>query len=192
MFPQCRFLRIVALTLAVVSRAHSEETPAELLQYKTQHQKEVDFALRPLRERYLSRLETLKRTFAQKGDVRAAVTVQDEIDLQSAILNEAVIIAKHVGMWNGPAGANRRYAIKADATVQWVYDNGQVYTTGHMVRNGKDFTFVWDGADEICRLTFTDTGMILEAFAPKGSYPAGPVSTKINLIRTAVVSERPK
>jgi hypothetical protein len=187
MFPRCKFVTFLALTVVAFSRASSQDIPAELQQARAQHQKEVDFALRPMRERYINRLETLKRTLAGRGDRRSEVAVQDEIDLQSTIVNEAAIIAKHAGSWTAPAGSNRRYAIKPDGTVQWIYDNGTVYATGHMVRNGKEFAFVWDGntIDEMDRVTLTDNSIVLEAFQPKANYPAGLVMAKVTLTRTA-------
>jgi hypothetical protein len=189
MSPRSRSVILLALALMACSRAHSDEIPAELQQAKAQHQKEVDFALRPIRERYIARLETLKRTLAQKGDVRAAVAVQDEIDLLSSQLNEPTIISKHAGTWVAPVGQNRRYSIKPDGTVAWIFDNAQVYAVGRLVRNGKDFTFVWDSVEEIDRVTLNDNSIVLESFQPKSNYPAGPVLGKYTLTRTAVGRE---
>ncbi len=177
---------MLALCFVGLVRLEAQETPAELQQAKAQHQKEVDFALRPIRERYIARLETLKRTLAGKGDVRAAVAVQDEIDLQSAMVNESAIIAKYVGTWTAPIGANRRYSIKPDGMVQWIYDNGTVFSTGRLVRNGKDFTFVWDGLDEINRVTLIENGIAMDCFQPKSNYPAGAVMQRVTLTRTAL------
>jgi hypothetical protein len=178
-------LTFPALAFGLATQVFAQEIPAELQQAKAQYQKEVDFTLRPLRERYLARLETLKRTLAGRGDVRAAVAVQDEIDLLTATINESAIIAKHAGTWISQPGLNRRYSIKTDGSVQWIFDNRSVYASGRMVRNGKEFNFVWDTVDEIDRVTLGDNSLVLEAYQPKAAYPAGQVIAKTTLTRTA-------
>jgi len=178
---------MLAVMFLALARTGAQEIPPELQHAKAQHHKEAEFTLRPLRERYIARLETLKRTMTGRGDVRAAVAVQDEIDLLVATVNEAAILAKFVGFWVGPAGANRRYSIKADGTVQWVHENTTILATGRLVRNGKDFTFIWDAnGDEVSRVNLTDTGIVMDIFQPRTTYPAQPPANRIILTRTAV------
>ncbi len=186
MLPRLLFLSLFAATVTTIAPARAQEVPPELLQAKAQHQKEVEFALRPMRERYIARLETLKRTLTGRGDLRAAVAVQDEIDLLVATVNEAAIMAKFVGTWVAPVGANRRYTVKPDGTVQWMHDTGAVSATGRLVRNGKDFTFVWDTVEEVDRVTLTESGMAMDCFQPKTAYPAGPAMARVTLIKSAI------
>jgi hypothetical protein len=165
----------------------AEDEPAELQQARAQFQKEEEFALRPLRDRYVARLQTIKRTLATRGDVRAAVTVQDEIDTVQAIVNEPAIRAKLVGTWTGQfKDGPRRYTVRADGGVDWLHPNGTVAASGRVLRDGKDFIFSWDGVEEVERVSLTEAGaMAMDVFAPKTTYPKGSPAFRGTLTRSA-------
>jgi hypothetical protein len=180
------FLAFAALW-CFVSLVRADEEPAELQQARAQFQKEEEFALRPLRDRYVARLQTIKRTLATRGDVRAAVTVQDEIDTVQAIVNEPAIRAKLVGTWTGQfKDGPRRYTVRADGGVDWLHPNGTVAASGRVLRDGKDFIFSWDGVEEVERVSLTETGgMAMDVFAPKSTYPKGSPAFRGTLTRSA-------
>lgn len=185
----CRLIIVLALSiLGTSSSIFAQDAVPELQQAKAQFQKEVDFTLRPVRDRYLSRLQALKRTLATRGDVRAAVAVQDEIDLITAITNEAAIMAKFVGTWVQQGGTEaRRYTIRADGRVEWLTsETGAVFRTGQLSRNGKDFLIIWEGFDHVDRITLVENGAFMESFAPKANYPNQAPLFRFSLTRSAV------
>ncbi len=175
-------------SLLLASLSPANEPPAELKQAQAQFQKEVDFALRPMRGRYVARLQTLKRTLISKGDLRGAVAVQDEIDLTVATANETEIRAKLVGTWTGEfKGERRSYVVKTDGTVDWLkHDNG-LLVTGQLQRRGKDFIFFWETIEETHRVSLTETGGLeMDVFISKDAYANGSPIYEVPLSRSAI------
>jgi len=180
------YLSLAALLLLLPPAVVAQE-PVELQQARQRFQTEVDFTLRPIRDRYVARLETLKRTLASKGDLRAAVEVQNEIDLVQAIANETAIRAKLVGTWTGQfKDGVRRFTFKADGTVEWGYQGAANSANGRLLRDGKDFVINYEHHDETQRLSLADTGgMVMDIFTPRTTYPAGPPAYRVSLARSA-------
>ena len=74
MLSRFRYAVPVFLTLAVLChRTAAEDENAELAQARTLFEKEVEFSTRPIRDRYLSRLESLKRSLGSRGDARGKI-----------------------------------------------------------------------------------------------------------------------
>lgn len=173
MFPRAlHVLSALAAFLFLGAWADAEETPSELVQARSTYEKELEFATRPLRERYLARLETLKRSLGGRGDVRAALTVQDEIDRVSAAAQQPGF-GKFAGSWmiQYENGGTRRYTIKADGTVIWVETDGkpQGETPGKMRQEGSDTVVEMQFSLE--RISLSGERLIVEHFAPKSDYP---------------------
>jgi len=168
--PQVFFLLAFSTLLAVPVVA--QEEPPELAQARLVYEKELAFATRPIRERYLLRLETMKRTLGGRGDVRAALAVQEEIDraLAAALLPG---LAKYSGSWliQYENGGTRRYLIKADGSMTWVETDGkpQGDTPGKMRPEGPDAVIELPFFLE--RLSFSGDRLVVEHFAPKSDYP---------------------
>jgi len=165
----------------------ANDEPPELQQARTQFEKEVDFALRPMRDRYVARLQTLKRSLVSKGELRAAVVVQDEIDLIVATVNESAILARYVGSWIWDfGGGKRRFSIKPDGVIEYFSETGALHASGRLTRIGKDFVFVWETLDQIDRVAVNENTIIMETFSPKNAFPRGTPATRVTLIRTAL------
>jgi hypothetical protein len=73
------------------------------------------------------KLETIKRTLGSRGEAKAALAVQEEIDRMKAAASDASGVAKFAGVWKimYDNAAVRRYAITVDATVIWSEENGK-------------------------------------------------------------------
>ena len=80
----CRtFSQVVSLAAVLASAcgvSRGQDDPPDLAQARALYQKDVEFATRPIRDRYLSRLDSLKRSLGSRGDARGAVAGQEEID----------------------------------------------------------------------------------------------------------------
>ena len=174
------FSFVVSFAIALASGAgvsQGQEEPAELTQARALYQKDVDFALRPIRDRYLSRLDSLKRSLGSRGDARGAVAVQDEIDIVKAATGEMAGAAGLVGTWKFvySNGSTRRYSIAPDGTVTYDEDGGKPVTpakVGKLTIKGPDMLLDFqDGAIE--RLKVSGKKLLSEYFSPKTQYPAG-------------------
>src|SRR5687768_17097425 len=93
-----RLLVLILLLLNGRVLIGAEEEPNELAQARSLFQKEMEFITRPVRDRYLSKLETLKRTLGSRGDARGAVAVQDEID-RTRLAQGDISTVRFAGRW---------------------------------------------------------------------------------------------
>ena len=179
--------RLVALSLAGLGLAEplrAQDDPAELAQARGVFQKEMEFATRPIRERYLSRLETLKRSLGARGDARGAAAVQDEIDrLKASVATAQEALARLAGIWQIEyklgSGYTRRYVIKPDGGLLWDEELGKPFgpRKGKVTVKGAEYRFEIEGG-AVERVWFTGGGLMLECFNTKASLEAGvPVNT---------------
>lgn len=176
------FLLVTGLSRATIAQ---EENP-DLVQAEAQYRKDTEFATKPIRDRYLSRLDALKRQLGARGDARAAVAIQEEIDRVLASVpdeNIAAAAAKLAGTWKitYANGDVRTYAFSADGTASFLSINpaGQVYGTVKkrlIFKNGEVLVEFQEGVIE--RLKFSGGRLLVEYFSPKTLYPKGPPSVK--------------
>jgi hypothetical protein len=157
--------------------AIAQEGLDDLARAREVFEKEIAFSTRPIRDRYLSRLDGLKRSFGSRGDARAAAAVQDEIDRVNAMSPEPAGVVRFAGVWRiqYDNGATRRYQISADGSVTWDENLGKAVTPPArgkvMLRNG-DFLLDW-GDGSIERLKISSKNLMIDHFAPMTTYPAG-------------------
>jgi len=192
MRPQFFTLLLTAIfTLAVTPKGSSaDEDPQELMQGRATYLKEIDFATRPIRDRYVSKLDLLKRTLGGRGDARGAAAVQDEID---AIKTSSVVAAeapKIAGSWLVDYGTSgtRRITIKGDGTATLQELNGAPILPvrpGKLAVRGTDLLLEFEGDVVTERITATGNKLTIEQFNPKGSYPAGPAAARGTAVKAS-------
>jgi hypothetical protein len=180
-----RPLSRIAATILVVGSGYSlpaEDGIEELAKTREAFEKEIAFATRPIRDRYLSRLESMKRSLGSRGDARAAAAVQDEIDRVNAMNPEPAGVVRFVGVWKIDYGKGnvRRYQISADGSVTWDENMGMPVkppARAKLVLKGGDFLVEWgDGILE--RLKISSKNLVVDHFNPKTLYPAGQPSAR--------------
>lgn len=165
----------IFVTIAVFSiGAVGQEENQELAQARAQFDKEVEFSTRPIRDRYLSRIESLKRTLGARGDARGAAAVQDEIDRIRETITGQQAFSKFAGTWKVTynVGTVRNYAITADGQVtQDEHDGKPPKTTKLIVKGGDVLLDLQEGWIE--RLRINGKILAIDHFNPKTLYPAG-------------------
>ena len=170
----------VAFALAAQGgTAVGQEENADLVQARAQFEREIDFSARPIRDRYVSRLESLKRTLGGRGDARGAAAVQDEIDRVHAMTLAQGAVAKFAGMWKVTytVGTVRTYAISPDGVVVHNDNDGKPPKTARLIMKGSDVLLdLQEGWIE--RLRVTGKTLTVDHFNPKALYPAGQPNAK--------------
>lgn len=168
----------VAVALAAQGgTAVGQEENAELAQSRAQFEREIAFSTRPIRDRYLSRLESMKRSLGSRGDARAAAAVQDEIDRVLAMNPEPSGLGRFAGVWmlEYAKGVTRRYSITLDGSVSWDESGGKPLKPpikSKLALKGSDFLVEWsDGTLE--RFKTSGRNLVIDHFSPKSLYPAG-------------------
>ena len=161
--------------------ARAQEALGDLAQARAAFQRELDFATRPIRERYIVRLETLKRSLGARGEARAALAVQEEIDrVRAAGAPTVEGVAKFAGVWlieyklGGP-NYSRRYAIKNDGALTWEEENGKPMLPprkGRIAARGSDYVAEFDGSATE-RFTLSGDKLTVEQFNSKASLASG-------------------
>jgi len=181
----CRSFSRFAATLIVLSfgpaQVPAQDGIEELARAREVFEKEMAFSTRPIRDRYLSRLESMKRSLGSRGDARAAAAVQDEIDRVNGINPEPSGVVRFVGVWKieYTNGTTRRYSVSSEGTVTFDEMGGKTVTPAKakLTLKGSDFVVEWaDGTLE--RLKISGKNLIVDHFNPKTNYPAGQPSTK--------------
>ena len=177
----CRALPFLVLGLGTFT-APADEAIDELARAKDNFEREIAFSTRPIRERYLSRLENMKRSLGSRGDARTAGAVQDEIDRLNAMHPEQAGVVKFAGLWaiEYTNGDKRRYAISADGTEAFVEAGGKPQPSPAKARltlKGNDFLVDW-GNGALERMKITGKNLSVEHFNPKTNYPAGQPLTR--------------
>lgn len=165
-----------------ISNAPADDGIEELARSRETFEKEMAFSTRPIRERYLSRLENMKRSLGSRGDARTAVAVQDEIDRVRALNPEPAGVVRFAGLWaiEFTNGDKRRYAISTDGTVAFVESGGKPQPSpakAKLTLKGNDFLLDW-GNGTLERLKIAGKNLSIEHFNPKTSYPAGQPSAR--------------
>lgn len=174
--PTSRFATIWLAFSLGSSLCGADEGSEELARARMAFEKEVDFSTRPIRDRYLSRLENLKRGLGSRGDARGAAAVQDEIDRVKALVIDPGI-AKYVGPWKitFTNGETRHYIISLDGTVMYDEQSGKRLTPpvkGRLTLKGNEaFLDFQDGG--IHRIKQSGKNLFIEIFSVKDGVPEG-------------------
>lgn len=160
--------------LAAVSAglARAQEDPAELAQARAIYQRDVEAAMRPLKDRYMQALEKVKKSLTFKGDLAGALKVQEEMET----INSEIGLARLVGEWvcKFVNGAVHHYTIEADGTIFWTDPNPKKKLK--TVLRGKDFLIEFPADDIVERLTASGGELQIEHFTPKSTYPGKPTT----------------
>ncbi len=167
---------LLIVLLSTVWQVFAEELPPEFTQAKASYERDVEFALRPIRDRYLLKLESLKRSLGARGDVRVALVVQEEIDRIKNLSAAGGDVARLAGDWKITFnnGRTRHYSISADGTVTWDEENGEKLTPkkARISRQGQHLLLEL-AEFEIERLSIRLGQLQVEHFWPKNTYPNG-------------------
>lgn len=158
---------VVIVSLASGAACPGAEEPAELKRARTEYEKEMEKAARPIRERYVRTLTDIKKALAKKGDVDAVTLIDQEISLVVAGGFPAF-----AGDWaiTYDNGAVRHYSISAQGEVAWT-DYSPAKKSMLIVDRGG---YVLDFADgKIERLTPTGSSFSVEHFDPAGKLEKG-------------------
>lgn len=179
---------VAFLLLANLSRAGGapqEENP-ELAQAQAQYRRDMEFATKPTRDRYLSRLDSLKRQLGSRGDARGAVAIQEEVDrIMASIPDESLVTAaaKLAGTWKitYSTGELRTYAVSSDGSVSFLHfdPTGRLSGTTKkklLLKGGDVLVEFQEGAIE--RLKVSGGKLLVEHFNPKTLYPKGQPAAK--------------
>jgi hypothetical protein len=179
---------VVALSLAAtfLTEVFAQEENPELAQAEAQYRKDIEFATKPIRDRYLSRLDVLKRQLGARGETRAALAVQEEMDRVLASIPDENLYsaaAKLAGTWkiSYSNGDSRTYAFSTDghATFFALDLSGKITGTfkKKMFMKGGDVLVEFqEGAVE--RLKISGGKLQVEHFNPKTQYPKGQPAAK--------------
>ena len=163
----------IAVAVLSIGARGQEENP-ELAQARAQFDKEVEFSTRPIRDRYLSRIETLKRTLGARGDARGAAAVQDEIDRIRETITGQQALSKFAGTWKVTysVGTVRNYVITAEGQVTQDEHAGKPPKTTKLFVKGSDVLLdLQEGWIE--RVRINGKILAIDHFNPKTLYPAG-------------------
>jgi hypothetical protein len=177
------FYAVVLIWGIVPGGVLGDDDPQELVQARSNYLKEIEFATRPIRDRYGSRLDVLKRTLGARGDARGAAAVQDEIDALKSSGTVGIEAPKLAGAWfvNYGTSGSRRITLKADGSALLQEINGSPVVParpGKLVVKGPDLLLEFDGDPVIERITASGGKLSVENFNPKASYPVGPPAAR--------------
>ncbi|MEA3207947.1 MAG: hypothetical protein QOE70_1004 [Chthoniobacter sp.] len=167
------------LSLAASFATQAQEEPAELVQARTNFEKEVDFASRPIRDRYLSRLDALKRNLGSRGEARAALAVQEEIDRVKAMSVDRSDVSRFAGAWRitWQAGNTQKWVIRTDGSVIWNDNNGVAAqpVKGRITAQKPGFVLEFEAyTDRLWLVSLSGNSLVVQFFEPKNSFPNGP------------------
>lgn len=174
------FLSVIPLVLAAAA-ALVEDEPTDLTQARSAFQRDIEFATRPIRDRYITRLETVKRTLGSRGDARGAAAVQDEIDRVRASAPDPAF-ARYVGAWKVlfANGETRQYVIAPEGVVNYTEQSGRKLSPpvkGRLLVKGADCLLDFqDGG--IQRVRVVGKTLSVEQYAAKDGSPDGPLIAK--------------
>jgi len=155
----------------------AEEESPELKAVRESYEREIDFATRPIRDRYLSRLETLKRSLGARGDARGALAIQEEIDRVKTAVPGSGGVARFAGLWRVTYSNNTHtiFAINPDGSASQCSDQPKFPVTqnGKVTVVGKDVLLDFDDHYSMHRLNLSGDQLVIDLFTPRGAYPAG-------------------
>jgi hypothetical protein len=149
----------------------AEDEIPELAQMRAGFERDVDFATAPFRSRYISKLESLKRTLGARGDARGAAAVQDEI---AGVAASGAGFAKFAGVWDitYSRGATKRCLITTEGAVTCDENDGKRMPEikGKLIVKNTDVLVDFKNGI-IERIRRNGRNLILERFDPKELYP---------------------
>ena len=173
-------LLLACLLLGSVSPAvrGADDEPVDLVQARALYGKELEFTTRPVRDRYLAKLDSLKRTLGSRGDARGAVAVQEEIDLIKAASADPADVAKFAGTWKitYQTGVTGQFVIRTSGSTTWNEEAGKpVQRKGRIVWKNSAFLLDFENdEDRLWRLSMNGGALNLDFYQPKATYPKGP------------------
>ena len=138
----------IALSSSAFAQTKPKETP-ELKAAKARYQTEAQTALKPIQARHASQMESLLRTYTQRGDLSAALAVQQELDTlksQSAAAPGSAAIAS-------------KRALEAAVGQVWIPVGGGSYYESNKDRTGKcgGVRYTWE-VESNGTVTFSEQG----------------------------------
>ena len=154
----------------------ADEVPDDLVKMLAAFDKDVDFATRPICERYVSRLEALKRPLGSRGDARGAAAVQDELDRTRGTSGGAGALAKFVGTWKVVYnhGVTRNYVINGEGILSGTEADGKTPVgTVKLMMKGDEVLMNGIGGF-IERFKMSGKTMMIEHWSSKTLYPGIP------------------
>jgi len=170
----------------------ADEVPDELVKLRMTFDKDIDFATRPIRDRYVSRLEILKRSLGSRGDARGAAAVQDELDRIRITSGGPSAFAKFAGTWKlaYSDGQTRRYMITPDGVVTGTnFDGKSPIPVNRLVVKGNDVLLDYTSGGVMERLKIADKNLLIEHFSPRTLYPNSPANYHATGILVSVQRE---
>jgi len=154
----------------VCAAAPAVDEPGELSEARARYEKDVEFATRPLRERYVQALAKVKKSLTFKGDLAGALMVQKEIES----FGMGVGIARFAGDWvcTFASGSVHHYRIESDGTFYWNDRTPRKKLQASL--KGNDYVVDFGDDNIMQRFTIAGNELKVEHFNPKTSYPKGP------------------
>lgn len=186
MFVRLSTLAFAGLTL-ICHSVGADEEPPDLASARTTFEKDLDFATRPLRDRYLSKLDMLKRSLGSRGDARGAVAVQEEIERVRATILTPRDLAKFAGTWKITYANNATniFVIRPNGSVRTEDPGAAVQLDGRVQWKDSAFILEFDenknrdaGKDRLWTLSLTGNTLDVAYFEPRTNFPRGPVTLR--------------
>jgi len=175
------FAFVLSLASVFQGAAIAQDEPRELSDLRQGYRKEVEFATRSLRDRYMAKLEGLKRTLGARSDFRGALAVEQEIDRVKQTLLDAMGVEKFAGVWKLHYNGSevRRYVINTEGTVSFSEHNGAQIPPKSAKIVFRDGQYTLDlGFGELERLSITPSGLTCESFQGKEKMDANVMLNK--------------
>jgi len=124
-----KHLALIVLLFLFQRSLSADEDPQELSDVRQAYGKNVESVVHPIREKYLAKLEALKRLLGAKGDLRGAVAVEKEIENIKASASDVIGPEKFSGTWkiHYNNGVVRRYAINENGGVIFDEEDGRSF-----------------------------------------------------------------
>jgi hypothetical protein len=137
---------VLLLSAAIFAQEPAKVTP-ELTTLKKQYERDLDEATKPVKDRYISSLQSLLRSVTLHGDAASIVAIQAEL---TALKGPSGV----VGLWNytGPSGAKGMRELRADGAFA-VKLNGPVI--GKWEMDGANLTLIYPHGSDIFPLPIT-------------------------------------
>jgi hypothetical protein len=167
----CSGVAGVAVLAAIASRgeAQGRSGPTDLATERQKYEEEVAAALQPVQKRYITRLTTLQKLLARKGDKAGATAVETELERMGAAMAQQMRYPIE-GQWvvKYQSGAIRTYVIHADGSVEFVEEKQR----GRFTKNGDDVLV--DFGDNKIERFYWNTVLVVEHYNPKSEYGTAP------------------
>lgn len=168
---------LLLFPFAFLDALRGADQPPELLSARETYKKELEFASRPIRDRYLAALDALKRRLGKNGDLNAALAVEQEIESVRESASEAAGIEQFAGIWRIQYSNNtiRRYVINLSGNVTFSEENGKPIPLKKGKISLRDSVFFLDlGDGQIETLQRVGSSLHTEIYQYKARYPADP------------------